>query len=76
MVHVFVRLFCAGIGFNQQYAEQIFEVFKRLENKNIYPGSGIGLALCKKIIINHEGEIYGEGKENEGATFHVILPIS
>jgi len=63
-----------GIGFDQQYAEQIFEVFKRLQNKNIYPGSGIGLALCRKILLNHQGDIYAEGRENEGAAFHIILP--
>ena len=63
-----------GIGFDQQYAEQIFEVFKRLQNKNIYPGSGIGLALCKKILLNHQGDIRAEGKENEGSVFHIILP--
>ncbi|MBS1597744.1 MAG: PAS domain S-box protein [Bacteroidetes bacterium] len=63
-----------GIGFEQQYAEQIFEVFKRLQNKNIYPGSGIGLALCKKILLNHQGDLYAEGFENEGAAFHVVIP--
>jgi len=46
-----------GIGFNSVNAEQIFEVFKRLHTKDSYPGSGIGLALCRKIIVNHEGDI-------------------
>ena len=63
-----------GIGFEQQYAEHIFEVFKRLQRKNIYPGSGIGLALCRKIALNHQGDIYAEGVEEQGAVFHVILP--
>jgi len=63
-----------GIGFDQQYADHIFEVFKRLQNKNIYPGSGIGLALCRKIALNHHGDIYAEGIENKGAVFHIILP--
>lgn len=63
-----------GIGFNQSNAEQIFEVFKRLHNKDTYPGSGIGLALCRKIVINHQGDIFAEGMENMGSVFHAILP--
>jgi len=63
-----------GIGFNQEFATQIFEIFKRLNEQHIYPGSGIGLALCRKIIFNHHGVIWAEGKEKEGAIFHVILP--
>ncbi len=63
-----------GIGFNQEFATQIFEIFKRLNEQHIYPGSGIGLALCRKITLNHHGVIWAEGKEQEGATFHVILP--
>jgi two-component system CheB/CheR fusion protein len=63
-----------GIGFNQEFATQIFEIFKRLNEQHIYPGSGIGLALCRKIILNHHGLIWAEGKERQGATFHVILP--
>jgi two-component system CheB/CheR fusion protein len=65
-----------GIGFDPQYSEHIFEVFKRLQNKAAYPGSGIGLALCRKIALNHHGDIYGEGKEGEGSIFHVILPAN
>jgi signal transduction histidine kinase len=65
-----------GIGFQQEYAVQIFDVFKRLQNKSIYPGSGIGLALCRKIAINHQGDIYAEGRENEGAVFHILLPVA
>jgi len=64
-----------GIGFSQQYAEQIFEVFKRLHTKQAYQGSGIGLALCRRIVLNHQGDIYAEGKENGGSVFHVILPV-
>jgi signal transduction histidine kinase len=63
-----------GIGFNQEFATQIFEIFKRLNEQNIYPGSGIGLALCRKIILKHHGIIWAEGKEKIGATFHVVLP--
>jgi signal transduction histidine kinase len=63
-----------GIGFNKEYSEQIFGLFKRLNNKHTYSGSGIGLALCKKVVENHNGEIRASGKENDGASFHVYLP--
>lgn len=63
-----------GIGFEQQYAETIFQMFQRLNSKSDYPGSGIGLALCKKIIENHHGAIFARGVLNEGATFSFILP--
>ena len=64
-----------GIGFSQQYAEQIFTIFQRLNNPKDYSGTGIGLALCKKIVTNHHGAIYAQSVENEGATFHIILPV-
>jgi two-component system CheB/CheR fusion protein len=64
-----------GIGFEQLYAKQIFTIFQRLHDKETYIGTGIGLALCKKIIENHHGEIFSNSKENEGAFFHVILPL-
>ena len=63
-----------GIGFNQDYAEQIFGLFKRLNDKQSYPGSGIGLALCKKVVANHHGEILAKGKDKEGAAFYIYLP--
>jgi signal transduction histidine kinase len=63
-----------GIGFNKEHAEQIFGLFKRLNNKQLYAGSGIGLALCRKVVENHNGEIYATGKEGEGASFHIYLP--
>jgi light-regulated signal transduction histidine kinase (bacteriophytochrome) len=63
-----------GIGFNQEYVEQIFGLFKRLNDKQFYPGSGIGLALCKKVVDNHHGTISATGKEGEGATFVICLP--
>ena len=63
-----------GIGFAQQYAEQIFTIFQRLNNRQTYTGTGIGLALCKKIVSNHHGHIYAMSKEAEGAAFYVILP--
>jgi len=63
-----------GIGFDQQYAEQIFTIFQRLNYRQAYPGTGIGLALCRKIAINHHGAIYAVSGGTSGATFHVILP--
>jgi signal transduction histidine kinase len=63
-----------GIGFSQEYAEQIFIIFQRLNDKQSFSGTGIGLALCRKIVNNHGGHIYATSKEGEGTTFHVILP--
>ena len=63
-----------GIGFEQEYAEKIFILFNRLHNKNEYKGTGIGLAICKKIVENHRGFIYATAKPNVGATFTIYLP--
>jgi signal transduction histidine kinase len=63
-----------GIGFETKYADQIFEVFKRLHGRTAYPGSGIGLALCKRIVGNHNGHIYVVSEVGFGTTFHLILP--
>lgn len=65
-----------GIGFNQANAEQIFDIFQRLHGKAEYEGTGIGLAICKKIVQNHNGHIFATSVKGEGATFYVILPIS
>ncbi|MEO5776924.1 MAG: PAS domain-containing protein [Flavobacterium sp.] len=64
-----------GIGFEQQYSERIFEVFQRLHGKEVYMGTGIGLAIVKKIIDNHNGIITATGKLGEGATFDIIFPV-
>ncbi len=63
-----------GIGFNQQYADKIFELFQRLHGKSDYPGTGIGLAICKKIVQNHNGFICVESEEGKGSKFHVFVP--
>ncbi len=63
-----------GLGFEQQYAEKIFLLFNRLHQKLDYPGSGIGLSICKKIAENHNGFIIAEGNPGVGATFSVFLP--
>jgi light-regulated signal transduction histidine kinase (bacteriophytochrome) len=64
-----------GIGFDQKYAEQIFDMFKRLHVHTEYEGTGIGLALCKQIMEKHNGYISAVSAENEGATFIVSLPV-
>ena len=63
-----------GIGFNQEWAEKIFELFQRLHSRETYAGTGIGLALCKKVVLNHGGQIWAEGVPGQGATFTVLLP--
>lgn len=65
-----------GIGFDQQYSQKIFELFQRLHNKNEYSGTGIGLAICKKIIQNHEGFITAEGEPGKGSCFHIFTPLN
>jgi PAS domain S-box-containing protein len=65
-----------GIGFDQQYADRIFVVFQRLNMSPDYSGHGIGLAICNKIVSNHNGAIYANGKAGEGAVFTVILPVN
>lgn len=63
-----------GIGFDQENAEKIFGLFERLHQKDEYSGTGIGLAICKKIVENHKGHIFAESEENKGASFCVYLP--
>lgn len=63
-----------GIGFEQQYAGQIFELFNRLHSKHDYSGTGVGLSICKKIVDNHDGFIMAYGKPQVSATFTIYLP--
>lgn len=63
-----------GIGFENQYAFQIFDLFQRLHPKNEFSGTGLGLAICKKIVENHQGYIEAEGIPGQGSKFTVYLP--
>jgi PAS domain S-box-containing protein len=63
-----------GIGFENEFAGKIFAIFQRLHGRSEYEGSGIGLAICKKIVEHHGGVIYASGQPDEGATFTIILP--
>lgn len=63
-----------GIGFDNQYADRIFQIFQRLHGKADYQGSGIGLAICKKIVEKHHGLVYADSEPGQGATFTLIIP--
>ncbi len=63
-----------GIGFEPQFSEKIFNIFQRLHGRQTYSGTGIGLALCKKIVENHHGVIFAQSELNKGSIFTVILP--
>ncbi len=64
-----------GIGFEQKYEQKIFELFQRLHGKQEYLGTGIGLAICKKIIRNHDGFISATGTPGIGSVFNIFLPL-
>ncbi len=63
-----------GIGFEEKYADRIFVVFQRLHGRGEYEGSGIGLAIVRKIVERHGGQIVAEGRPGEGAAFRFDLP--
>ncbi|ARK10118.1 ATP-binding protein [Fibrella sp. ES10-3-2-2] len=64
-----------GIGFDRKYLDRVFQVFQRLHPKREYPGTGIGLAICEKVVINHGGAITAISQPGQGATFQVYLPM-
>jgi two-component system, chemotaxis family, sensor kinase Cph1 len=63
-----------GMGIDPQYAEKIFGIFKYLHSRDKYPGSGMGLAICRQIVTRHEGKIWVESSLGKGATFFFTLP--
>ncbi|HRG38735.1 MAG TPA: PAS domain S-box protein [Bacteroidia bacterium] len=70
-----IRIQDNGIGFDQEHAAKIFEVFQRLHNKNEYAGTGIGLSICKKIVLAHKGFIAATGEPGVGSTFMIYFPV-
>jgi PAS domain S-box-containing protein len=69
-----IRVIDNGIGFEQQYAERIFQIFQRLHGRKTFEGTGIGLAICRKIAERHNGTLIAQGELNQGATFIFTLP--
>jgi light-regulated signal transduction histidine kinase (bacteriophytochrome) len=65
-----------GIGFDNKYSDKIFEIFQRLHTTKTHEGTGIGLAICKKLVDTHHGNIKVSSKEGDGTTFIIILPVS
>jgi PAS domain S-box-containing protein len=70
-----IRVIDNGIGFEQQYAERIFQIFQRLHGRKTFEGTGIGLAICRKIAERHNGTLIAQDELNQGATFIFTLPI-
>jgi len=64
-----------GIGFDEKYLDRIFQVFQRLHGKNVYAGTGVGLAICRKVVENHRGAITASSQPGAGTTFRVYLPV-
>ena len=64
-----------GIGFDPSHSDRLFQMFTRLNSRDRFEGTGLGLALCKKIVARHHGMILAKGTENVGASFTVVMPV-
>ncbi len=69
-----IRVRDNGIGFDPAYKERIFVIFKRLHSRKDYPGTGIGLAICKRIVERHGGQIHADSRPGSGSTFTIVFP--
>ncbi len=65
-----------GVGFDEKYLDRIFQVFQRLHGRNEYTGTGVGLAICRKVVENHRGAITASSQPGAGTTFRVYLPVA
>ncbi|MBC7722986.1 MAG: hypothetical protein H7068_13245, partial [Pedobacter sp.] len=75
LIYYHLRFIDNGIGFEPEYKNKIFELFQRLHGKEDYAGTGIGLAIVKKIVDNHNGIITASSELDKGATFDIYIPF-
>jgi len=65
-----------GLGLDSQYTDKIFDMFEALHGRRDYPGTGVGLAICRKIVVLHGGEIWVDSQPGQGSTFYFTMPKS